>query len=60
MNFKKRYEEDPEFRLQRLLILQRRNYRKQGGFPSARAYEYDIEKARREISERAATKGGDA
>ena len=46
--WKKRYDTDPAFRLERLLILHRRNYRKHGRTHPG-AYERHIERAKAEL-----------
>lgn len=45
----RRYRTDPEFRLKRLLMLKRKNYRNQGGIQSRNAYDSDISSAKDEI-----------
>lgn len=45
-----KYKSDPEFRLKRLLLLSRRNYRKSGGYQSRNAYEVEIAEARAAIA----------
>ena len=46
MTFLERYRTDPHFRLQRLMILRSRLYRRRGGpFTNDRAYDREIDRA---------------